>query len=98
MNKTVDIKTSGQLHGNVEDTNKQNSFEENNEIIKYSEVEDTPFTIINKENKEFFVVMGQHKVSEVFNTAEEALEDAKRADWSRVIQVVAILIKNQDKL
>lgn len=110
-------KTLEQSHGNVENTNKQNSFDKERELqerktdgewqyenikgeelIKFREVEGTPFTIIHEtEPNVWWVAMGKHRLTEKFHTLEEAEEDAKRVDWNRNMQVMGVMIENYNK-
>lgn len=89
-------KTLEKSHGSVQDTNKLNygnieiDHEKNTELLEYTEVKNTPFTIAKWENG-YYVLMGKHRLTEKLDTKEEAEEDANRTDWDRLIQVVAII-------
>ena len=96
MKKETTLK---KLHGNVEDTNNTSFFkdievdkEAGTEAVTYAAVENTPFTIAKHENN-YYVLMGMHKLSNAFESEEEALADAKRTDWDRLLQVVGIAVE-----
>lgn len=61
--------------------------EQKEELVKFHQVKNTPFTIVEIENK-FKVVMGDYRLTEAFNTLEEAKKDAERMDWNRIMQVI----------
>jgi hypothetical protein len=65
-------------------------------LVERENVENTPFTIY-KHEKEWFVLIGMYRLSESFKTKEEALEDAKRTDWERMMQVMGVMIENYNK-
>lgn len=76
------------IHGNAESTNSINS-----QLIERIEVENTPFTIIREEEK-WFVTLGRYRISQDMKSKEEAIEDAKRIDWDRVLQIMGITIEH----
>ena len=41
--------------------------------------------------------MGKYRLSEKFESYEEANEDAHRVDWERNMQVMGIMIENYSK-
>ena len=57
-----------------------------------SNVPNTPFQVINAEDK-YFVCLGNYRISEMFNTIQEAIEDAQKIDWNRIITIITIAIK-----
>ena len=66
------------------------------EQAKGYEVKETPFTIVEEQGK-WFVVMGKYRLSETLGTKEEAIEDAERTDWMRLMQIVQLMIDNNKK-
>ena len=57
-----------------------------------SNVPNTPFQVINAEDK-YFVCLGNYRISEMFNTIEEAEIDAQKIDWNRIITIITIAIR-----
>ena len=61
---------------NTNNTDFSTKDERNTELIKFVEVEDTPFTVAVEE-KRSTVLLGKYKMSE-HETKEEAFEEAKK--------------------
>ena len=72
-------------------TNPNNNDSNSNKVVDYTPVPDTPFTVV-RENNNFFVTMGNYKISPNYTTAEEANKDAARVDWNRLAQVIEVII------
>ncbi len=72
------------------------------ELIKYGQIEKTPFTIATlkvEEETKYYVLMGKYRINEEsYNSREEAIEAIKVPNWGSIMQVMSILIKEQDKL
>lgn len=62
----------------------------NYELITRTDVEDSPFVIIGKDN-EYFGVMGKYRITEPEETKEEVLKKLQKITWNRIIQVIMIL-------
>jgi hypothetical protein len=83
MKKKLDIQESA-LEQGKKDSSK--------ELIKREEIENTPFTIVTV-NKESFGAMGEYRITEPRETAEEVREELKEINWNRIVQVMMILTK-----
>ncbi len=68
--------------------------EKQEELIKRTEIADSPFTVIETEGK-VFGTMGQYRLTEQFDSFEEAMEETRLFTWNRVVQVMMLLV---DKL
>ncbi len=72
-------------------------------LIERKEIEGTPFTMIRQEiveNKpEWFIVMGNHRLTEPTTSEETQLEKLVNDYWKIVVNVIAIVIEkyNQTK-
>lgn len=67
---------------------------EGTELIIRTEIEETPFTIVNiTEDKTFFGAIGMYKITNDYETAEEVKKELSEINWNRIIQVVGILIE-----
>lgn len=88
------MENTEQLHmsGNAENTN--NKGLNSSELIQY--VEGTPFAVVESEEG-FFVIMGKYRMSESFQKSSEAIKDAKRITWMRILQVIGATIENYEK-
>lgn len=76
--------------------------EENNKLIEYADVPGTPFQICKNstgETTRYIPLIGPYRVfpdEGGFETSEEALESIKEPTWATILQVVAVLIKEQN--
>lgn len=78
----------------VETLDNKNS---NSEMFESSQVEETPFTIIKHEEK-YFGVLGNHRVTQLFETKEECEADLKDINWNRVMQVIWAVVEKFTKI
>lgn len=60
------------------------------------EIKGTPFTIA-RHKTEWYVLIGKYRITEGFATKEEAIEDSKRTDWERHLQIIDVVLKNNKK-
>jgi len=61
-----------------------------NELAELIPIEDTPFTVVRLD-KQYFLSMGKYRLSELYNTYEEATQDIHTITWNRLVQVIAII-------
>lgn len=75
-----------------ENTNKQDC------LISFEKVEGTPFAVWGTEEKSH-VLFGKYRLTEEMPKAK-AIEDAKRVDMDRVVQLISVMIdfNENDKL
>ena len=85
--KLKESTVQGTATGSLEDAeNKLHS----SKLKETEEIKGTPFVTV-KYNEQFFVALGNYRISEYFATIEEALDDAKRDDWDRRFQCMEIV-------
>lgn len=89
--KLMETQESESLHGSAESTNNIGS-----QLVNMTKVENTPFTIVEAEEG-VYTVLGKYRISENLGTLENALEDAKRTDWERMMQVMGVMIENYNE-
>ena len=77
---------------NVNESSDTSANETDKETYLSSNVPNTPFQVINAEDK-YFVCLGNYRISEMFNTIGEAEEDAQKIDWNRIITIITIAIR-----
>ena len=65
---------------------------DNSHCLKIEAVENTPFSIV-EENGEFFSVIGNHRITEYFQSKEELERDLNVITWDRVTQVIWAITK-----
>jgi len=68
--------------------NKQDS----NYEIKTTIIENTPFTIVEM-NKEYFGVIGSHRITEMYESKEECEKNLKEITWDRLTQVIWAVVE-----
>lgn len=67
---------------------------------KFEQIEGTPFTVV-QENKEYFSIIGNHRITETFLSKEICIEETKKITWDRIVQVIwaiATKLENINKL
>lgn len=75
------------LIGVAKETDKPES---NSELIKRTEIENSPFVVITSEGKSFGT-LGKYRITEVYNDIEECIDEVKKITWNRIIQVFMLL-------
>jgi hypothetical protein len=71
----------------------------NDELIKKTEIKDTPFTIVEIEG-EFFATMGNYRMTEKYSTFEEAYDAIMANTWNNVTNLIIVLteiLKNSNR-
>jgi len=62
------------------------------ELIQRKDVKDTPFTIISKtDTNEHFAVIGEYRITEVYDSKNKVEKEVKKITWNRIVQVMMIL-------
>lgn len=69
----------------------------NSELLETNQVENTPFTIVKHDNK-YFGVLGNHRITELFETKEECETELKDINWNRVMQVIWAVVEKFTKI
>lgn len=90
----MEIKESLNTQTSVETLDNKNS---NSEMFESTQVEETPFTII-KHEEQYFGVLGNHRITQLFNTKEECEADLKDINWNRVMQVIWAVVEKFTKI
>lgn len=92
MSDTTKTKQGDTLRtqNNVEETPKSNS------LIEREEIPNTPFKLIHLQDK-WFMVLGDHRLSQLYDTKEEVLDYFKTHMWETIIHIV-IIIADEKKL
>jgi hypothetical protein len=86
-----------QLNGQSQNTlyavESQDKQKLNSELIKQTEIENTPFTLIEMENGKF-ISMGQYRLTEVHEPEKpnkELIKEVTKMSWNRITQVFLII-------
>lgn len=72
--------------------NSEKEIDKQNSTFEVKELENTPFSIIKKDNK-FFGVMGSNRLTDFKENEEDIINELSNLNWDLVIKVVAILVE-----
>lgn len=83
--------------GQKQQSTTQNNVEDNpnkeSTLIDYEKIEGTPFTLVHmKEQKQWFLVMGDHRLTEPTNTRNESLEKLETEKWMIQMIMTSIVV------
>jgi len=70
--------------------NTECSVKVDSEDVTIKELPNNPLFII-REKGDFFVSLGNYRVSEVFDNEDQAIKDAKRTDLERIVQLIEVV-------
>lgn len=62
------------------------------ELIKRTEVENSPFIIINI-NDEYFGTLGKYRITEIYNNFNDCKNDLEKITWNRITQVIQLIFE-----
>lgn len=66
------------------------------ELIERHHIEDSPFMVItNNEDGLSYGIMGKYRMTELFSSKEECIEEMSKITWNRIIQVIICLNHDQ---
>lgn len=80
---------------NVDETHKQES---SSKLIEREQIPDTPFWIYGSEEKGYFLVMGNNKMSETKETKEEAVELIIKEPFMLVLRMITAVFEKLEQL
>lgn len=75
---------------------------ENEELVKFAPIEGTPFTVAriiedSKDEPDYYVLFGSYRFSDALSSEQEAIDSARVISWDKIIAVMSIAIKDQEK-
>lgn len=77
---------------NVEETHKQNS-----SLIRRTHLEKTPFTLIEKEEGQNFITFGRHRLTQIHDTPEKAIDELETNFWEIIANLIIVLIEMREQ-
>lgn len=80
-------------------TIEKDSMPKGEELIKRTEMENTPFWIITTDGKSF-ATLGHYKITEDYNTPEQVEAELKKMTWNKIIQIMTLvheILTNKNK-
>lgn len=82
-------------NGSANETDNKNYSEDEKQLRQTIPVIKTPFTVIKNDDK-YFVTMGMYKMSQIFASLEDAIEDAEQITWDRIVNVIQVMIESHE--
>ena len=67
------------------------------QVSTFKPLEGTPFTLVSDGGR-VYGVMGKYRLTEGFESEQEAEAQVKAFTWDRLVQVFSIMISEQDKI
>lgn len=94
MQKPTQTKQSEQL--NIQE-NVENNHNKQSSLIEREKIEGTPFTLITL-NEEYFMVMGDYKVTETTKTKEEQIQKLESEKWLLIMHICIVALERMKKV
>jgi hypothetical protein len=82
----------------------QNSSEENQnkqesgDTFIREQIPNTPFWLVGNEEKGYIIVMGKHRISDYYQTKEDAELSINTQMWKTILNVIAIMLEDTGKI
>ena len=89
--KLKESKEQELLSTNANETN--NSDVSEKQVREFKEYEELKPIYIVKHDGKWFACLGNFRISELFDKEDEAIQDAKRTDISRIMALMSIMLK-----
>lgn len=74
----------------------RNSMIYSEEEIEREQVKDTPFWCIGNKEKGYFLVMGKHRITEIYQYKNQAYNALDTERWKIILNVIAIMMENSN--
>lgn len=85
------------MNDNLITLTKDDRNEEAEELVKRTDIEGTPFTIIETDGK-IFGVMGKYRITEPAESFELVKAELKQITWNRILQMIIIVTQEQESI
>lgn len=66
----------------------------NFELVKRTEIADSPFIVITTEEGSCGV-MGNYRLTEIYATEQEAIDEVQKITWNNIIRVVSCILHRE---
>ena len=66
------------------------------ELVKRTDIVDSPFVVVTTEEGSF-VTMGKYRLTEPFESEEEAIINGSEITWNRIIQVLMLINQEMEE-
>lgn len=67
------------------------------QLVETVPLEETDIFTAVRKNDEWYLYMGKYRFSEARKSLEEVIEDSKKTDWLRIMQVMRVVILDREE-
>ncbi len=64
---------------------------DNKQLMEFIKVDNTPFTIVKHENV-YYGVIGNHRITEGYDSEKEIKKELEKINWDRLVQVIWAIV------
>jgi hypothetical protein len=64
---------------------------EHSKLTERVEIENSPIVLIGNSDGDWFGVVGNHRVTDIYGSREQAEEKINRKDWDTITNIIAII-------
>lgn len=70
---------------------------ENEELVKVTPIEETPFGVLKAGDK-YCLVLGKYRLTENLGSEEAVREEATNTSWERIMQICSIMVSESEDI
>lgn len=70
---------------------------ENEELVKVTPIDETPFGILKAGDK-YCLVLGKYRLTENLGSEEAVREEATNTSWERIMQIASIMVSESEEI
>lgn len=78
-------------------SNTQQNAENNHNLNSFEPIENTPFTLIKKEEN-YFLTMGDYRITEPTDTKEKTMEKLEKEKWMIIFSIIAVIVEKMSTM
>lgn len=64
-------------------------------LITHKNIQNTPFTITGNEEAGYFARLGTYRITEYYETTQEAIDEIEIHKWDTILKLILIVIKQE---
>lgn len=77
--------------------NAENNPKQNSTLAEREQIQGTPFTLIKTQEQQWFMVMGDYRVTETTKTKEEQIKKLESEKWLLIMHICIVAIEKINK-
>lgn len=89
------MQNESKSHTSADETHNNNY--NSKQLVETVPLEDTDIFTAVRKNDEWYLYMGKYRFSEARKSLEEVIEDSKKTDWLRIMQVMRVVILDREE-